>query len=147
MKKSLVVIILLLSIISLPSKVSATTLKEYEDLVAKYTAELKEKEAKIAKGKEEIEQVKKNINKITTQISQAETDIKKLEQEGKLNIDRLEEIMGQEKPNQIEKVKINAERFKKIFPKHLKTSQEKEDFLYMCVEEHNKRERKKEKER
>lgn len=73
--------------------------------------------------------------------------IKKLEQEGKLNIDRLEEIMGQEKPNQIEKVKINAERFKKVFPKHLKTNQEKEDFLYMCVEEHNKRERKKEKER
>ena len=41
----------------------------------------------------------------------------------------------------VEKLKFNAERFESVFPKNIKTNQEKEDFIYMCVEEHNQRER------
>lgn len=77
---------------------------------------------------------------ITPSLAQA-IHMKKLEQEGKLDTEKIEDLMSQEKPNQVEKLKFNAERFESVFPKNIKTNQEKEDFLYMCVEEHNQRER------
>ena len=77
---------------------------------------------------------------ITPSLAQA-IHMKKLEQEGKLDTENIEDLMSQEKPNQVEKLKFNAERFESVFPKNIKTNQEKEDFLYMCVEEHNQRER------
>ena len=77
---------------------------------------------------------------ITPSLAQA-IHMKKLEQEGKLDTEKIEDLMSQEKPNQVEKLKFNAERFESVFPKNIKTNQEKEDFIYMCVEEHNKRER------
>lgn len=78
-KKFILSLILLLLII--PIKTNATTLKEYEDLVEKYTKELQEKEAKIAKGKEEIEEVKRNISSIETQIDSTEKEIERLQDE------------------------------------------------------------------
>lgn len=69
------------SVIIIPSNTNATTLKEYEDLVAKYTKELQEKEAKIAKGKEEIEQVKRNIASIENQIDETQKEIERLQEE------------------------------------------------------------------
>ena len=77
---------------------------------------------------------------ITPSLAQA-IHMKKLEQEGKLDTEKIEDLMSQEKPNQVEKLKFNAERFESVFPKNIKTNQEKEDFIYMCVEEHNQRER------
>ena len=77
---------------------------------------------------------------ITPSLAQA-IHMKKLEQEGKLDTEKIEDLMSQEKPNQVEKLKFNAERFESVFPKNIKTNKEKEDFLYMCVEEHNQRER------
>ena len=77
---------------------------------------------------------------ITPSLAQA-IHMKKLEQEGKLDTEKIEDLMSQEKPNQVEKLKFNAERYESVFPKNIKTNQEKEDFLYMCVEEHNQRER------
>ena len=77
---------------------------------------------------------------ITPSLAQA-IHMKKLEQEGKLEADKIEELMSQEKPNQIEKLKFNADRFEAEFPKNIKTNQEKEDFIFMCVQEHNQRER------
>ena len=71
---------------------------------------------------------------ITPSLAQA-IHMKKLEQEGKLDTEKIEDLMSQEKPNQVEKLKFNAERFESVFPKNIKTNQEKEDFLYMCVEE------------
>ena len=73
--------VLLISIIILPISAHATTLKEYEDQVAKYTAELKEKEAKLAKNKEDVEKVKNNIKNITTKISQTENEIVNIQKE------------------------------------------------------------------
>lgn len=79
--KWIIGVVAVISLIALPKDVSATTLKEYEDAVAKYTAELKAKEAKIAKNDAEVAAVKKKIAEIETQIKQAEDDIKKLEDE------------------------------------------------------------------
>ena len=80
MRKKIILFIIFASIFCI-NNVSATTLKEYEDAVAKYTAELKEKEAKLAKNAEEIVEVKKNIEKITGQIKTTEDEIVKLQEE------------------------------------------------------------------
>lgn len=53
---------------------------------------------------------------ITPSLAQA-LHLKKLEQEGNLDTDKIEELMSQEKPNQVEKSKFNAERFEAVFPK------------------------------
>ncbi len=77
---------------------------------------------------------------ITPSLAQA-IHLKKLEQEGNLDTDKIEELMSQEKPNQVEKLKFNAERFEAVFPQNIQSNQEKEDFLFMCVQEHNQREK------
>lgn len=77
---------------------------------------------------------------ITPSLAQA-IHMKKLEQGNKLDTDKIEELMSQEKPNQVEKLKLNSERFNAEFPKNIISNQEKEDFLFMCVQEHNQRER------
>ena len=55
---------------------------------------------------------------ITPSLAQA-LHLKKLEQEGNLDTDKIEELMSQEKPNQVEKSKFNAERFEAVFPKKI----------------------------
>ena len=72
---------LVAAILIVPMCTNAVTLKEYEDLVKKYTRELQEKEAKIARGKEEIAQVKKNIASIENQIKDAEDEVDRLQKE------------------------------------------------------------------
>lgn len=82
MKKKIFVFIIGLVLFVIPSlNVGATTLKEYEDAVAKHTKELQEKESKIAKSKEEVAKVKENIASIEKQIKEAENQIKVLETE------------------------------------------------------------------
>lgn len=68
--------------------------------------------------------------------------LKKLSQEGKLTTEKMEEIMGQQKPNQVEKLKLNYERFSKVLPKDVVNNKQAEDFLYKCAVEHNEREAK-----
>jgi len=77
-------------------------------------------------------------NDATPSLAQA-IYMKKLEQEGKLDTDKIENIMNEEKPNQIEKIKLDAKKFDKLFPKNVTTNSQKEDFIIMCIEEHNKR--------
>lgn len=83
---------------------------------------------------------------ITPSLAQA-IHIKKLFQDNKLDSEKLEEIMSQEKPNQVEKIKIDASRFERVFPRHIVTNKDREDFLFMCVEEHNQRVKNKNKDR
>ena len=78
--KVILLVIITLVIIK-PTNTHAITLKEYEDKVAKYIAELREKEAKLAKNAEEIAQVKKKIAEITAQIKETEDEIDKLQKE------------------------------------------------------------------
>lgn len=82
-------------------------------------------------------------NDATPSLAQA-IYMKKLEQEGKLETDKIEDVMNEEKPNQIEKIKLDAKKFVKLFPKNITTDSQREDFIIMCIEEHNKRIRNKE---
>ncbi len=78
----------------------------------------------------------------TPNVSQAR-HLKMLSQEGKLTADKIEEIMGEQKPNQVEKFKLNKERIEKVLPKNIQTEKQAEDFIIKCIEEHNEREAKK----
>ena len=78
----------------------------------------------------------------TPNVSQAK-HLKMLSQEGKLTADKIEEIMGEQKPNQVEKFKLNKARIQKILPKSIQTEKQAEDFIVKCIEEHNEREEKK----
>ncbi len=92
---------------------------------------------------EENQYVVQNIfefDEVTPSLSQA-IRLKKLEQEGHLTEEKIEEIIGQEKPNQKEFIKIHNERIDKYIPTKIKESGKVEDFIIQCVEEHNKREK------
>ena len=65
--------------------------------------------------------------------------LKRLSQEGSLTAEKIEDIMGEEKPNQVPKYKLNQDRFISVLPKNVTTEKEVEDFLYNCAVEHNKR--------
>ncbi len=62
----------------------------------------------------------------------------------KKDVEKIEEIMNQQKPNQVETIKLNSKKFTKLFPKNVITDTQKEDFIIMCIEEHNKRVRNRE---
>lgn len=80
-RKNILLIISLISLIALPKDISAKTIQQFENEVAKYTKELQEKKDKVAKNDEEVAQIKAKIKQIEAQISQAENDIKKLQDE------------------------------------------------------------------
>lgn len=70
---------LIILLVLCPMMVQAITLKEYEDQVAKYTAELNDKKNQIAKNTEEIAKIKEKINDIKKQINAAGVEIESLE--------------------------------------------------------------------
>lgn len=59
--------------------------------------------------------------------------MRKRSEEGSLTADKIDEILRQEKANQIPMIKLKEDRFMKILPP-FKTSQEREDYIYHCVE-------------
>lgn len=69
--------------------------------------------------------------------------LKKLSQEGKLTTEKIEEIMGEQKPNQVEKIKINAEKIQMLLPREITTEKQTEEFIIKCIKEHNQREERK----
>lgn len=81
------------------------------------------------------------FNEATPSQAQAKY-LKKLSQEGRLTTEKMEEIMGEQKPNQVEKIKINAERIQSLLPKEVTTEKETEEFIIKCIKEHNQREEK-----
>lgn len=81
-------------------------------------------------------------NENTPSLAQA-IYLKKQSQEKQLTDEKIEEIMEQEKPNQIEKIKINRNRFRNVIPKNVVTEHEIEDFIFMCIQEYNKKQRQK----
>ena len=99
--------------------------------------------------KEEQEIVADNIKDLEATPSHAQARIlksKSLAEE--LTPDFIDELMSEDKPNQRPKFKIDETRFSKVIPAKYNTPKEKEDYLYMCAEEHKKREeRKKSRER
>ncbi len=80
-KNKLLLIVAFISLIALPKDISAKTIQEFENEVAKYTKQLQEKKDKVAKNDQEVAQIKVKIKEIEGQISQAEEDIEKLQEE------------------------------------------------------------------
>ena len=82
MKKKIFVFIIGLVLFEIPMlNVGATTLKEYEDAVAKYTKELEEKQAKIAKNDKEVAEIKAKILEIENQIKTTQDEVNRLQHE------------------------------------------------------------------
>lgn len=82
-------------------------------------------------------------NESTPSLAQA-IYLKKQSQEKTLTEEKIEEVMEKQKPNQIEKIKINRSKIESIIPKNIVTEHEIEDFILMCIQEHNKKQRQKE---
>lgn len=78
----------------------------------------------------------------TPTLSQA-IDLRKRSQENSLTAEYIDKILQQEKPNQVEKIKLDSKRVHKILPKHLKSDKDIENFIIKCIEEHNQREKNK----
>ena len=70
----------------------------------------------------------------TPSLAQA-IEMKKLSQQGKLTADKIFSIMAQQKPNQVEKIKIPASRFEKYFSRGTPQSQI-ETVIFQALEEY-----------
>lgn len=77
---------------------------------------------------------------ISPSLSQAIV-LKKMQQEGTITEEKIKELLDKEKPNQKEFIKIHNEKIDRYIPTKIKETGNVEDFIIMCVQEHNKRER------
>lgn len=68
----------------------------------------------------------------TPSLAQA-IQLKKMSQQGQLDSEKIDEIMGVEKPNQIPKYEITYKRFEDCIPRDVVTPREVEDYLYRCA--------------
>lgn len=75
-------------------------------------------------------------NQITPSLSQA-IKLKKLSMDGKLDIDVLEELLNQEKPNQVQKIKFNERKIKSVLPKNIERDKI-EDYVVKSIEYYTK---------
>lgn len=74
----------------------------------------------------------------TPSLAQA-INMKKRSAEGSLTAEEIEEIMLQQKPNQVEKIKINKSRIESVLPKKNMTEKQVEEFIITCIQEHVQR--------
>ena len=80
---------------------------------------------------------------ISPSVAQA-VKLKKMAQEGTLTLEKVEELMAKEKPNQKEYTKISTDRLNKYIPESIKRRGDIEDFIIKCVEDYVKRQKNKE---
>lgn len=66
-------------------------------------------------------------------------NMKKQSAEMTLTNERIDEIIGEEKANQIEKFKMNMSKLEDLLPKNIIIQSQIEDFILMCIKEHNQR--------
>lgn len=81
----------------------------------------------------------------TPSLSQA-IQLKELSRKKELNQDTMDSLMEQEKPNQKEKYKFNADRLRNLLPRNL-DDKGREDYVVKAVEFYNNHQRKKQMER
>ncbi len=77
-------------------------------------------------------------NDCTPNLSQAQR-LKALSMKGQFTEERLSVIMGEEKANQKERVKIPVERIAKFFPKNYTIAQMEDEIVKMCESRYRKR--------
>ena len=63
--------------------------------------------------------------------------MKKLSQEGSLSEEKIDDILSQEKPNQIPKMKFSEERIRSALPKNVENDKI-EDFVVKAIEYYSK---------
>lgn len=80
------------------------------------------------------------INDCTPSYSQA-SRLHKADRDGLLTKAVIQSVMSEEKANQIERVKIPAERIRKYFPSDFTTAQMEETIVKLCEAYHRKRTR------
>ena len=80
------------------------------------------------------------VEECTPSLSQA-VRLKKLSQKGELTLERISEIMSEEKANQKERVRIEVSQIQKYFPKGYTTSQMEEKILQMLEANYRQRQR------
>lgn len=68
--------------------------------------------------------------------------LKNLSETKKLTVDEMEELLSQEKPNQIPKLKVSMNRLSSVLPKTLKNDKEREDYVVKAVEFYDKYQKK-----
>jgi len=80
----------------------------------------------------------------TPSVAQA-IEMKELSKGGELTDEKIEDIMAQEKANQIPKIKINEERLMKVLPNSMvmQSPQRIEEFILKCIEDFNRRQKNK----
>lgn len=83
------------------------------------------------------------FNDCTPSLAQA-ISFKKRSLENSLTAEKIDEIMEEEKSNQIPKFKMNMEKIESVLPRNVVSQKDREDFIIMCVKEHNKRQKQKE---
>ena len=83
---------------------------------------------------------KLEYDEVSPSLSQAIV-LKKMQQEGTITEEKIEELLDKEKPNQKEFIKIHNEKIEKYIPTKVKETGNVEDFIILCVQEHNKREK------
>ena len=81
MKRRYIAVIAICLVTIFPRIVSAKTIKQFEDEVAKYTQELQDKKNKIAKNDAEVAEIKNKIIKIEGQIIEIQKETQKLQEE------------------------------------------------------------------
>ena len=72
-------------------------------------------------------------NESTPSLAQAIL-MKKQSQDKTLTEEIIEDVMSEEKPNQVEKIKINRSKIEKVIPRNIVTQNEIEDFIVMCIQ-------------
>lgn len=83
---------------------------------------------------------KLEYDEVSPSLSQAIV-LKKMQQEGTITEEKIEELLDKEKPNQKEFIKIHNEKIDRYIPTKIKETGNVEDFIILCVQEHNKREK------
>lgn len=73
--------------------------------------------------------------------------LKKLSYNKTLDADKIEEIINEDKPNQVLKLKISQSKLEGLFPSNIKTDAEAEEFIIKCLKEYNQRQKRKDKNR
>ena len=73
--------------------------------------------------------------------------LKKLSYNKVLDADKIEEIINEDKPNQVLKLKISQSKLEGLLPSNVKTDAEAEEFIIKCLKEYNQRQKRKEKNR
>ncbi|MGN1269094.1 MAG: ParB/RepB/Spo0J family partition protein [Candidatus Aphodocola sp.] len=81
-----------------------------------------------------LDSIESNLS--TPSLSQAQ-ELKRLSLDGKLSKEKLNEILSQEKPNQVEKLKLEIRSLKNKIPRTIMTTQYKE-YIFKALDYYNK---------